>query len=79
MSLGLRISIVITAILAAASTFGYLWLRSMAAAGDGGHLIVFYFWILLTILATVPSALITLGIWLGKRNRKAPSDNSFGL
>jgi len=42
-------------------------------------LVVFYFWILLTILATVPSSLITLGIWLGKRNRTSEDDQSLGL
>jgi len=70
---------IVSAILVAASVSGYLWQRSLASVGDGGVMIIFYFWALLTFLLTLPSVLITLGIWLGRKNRESPADNSIHL
>ena len=80
MSLGLRISTIISTILITVSVVGWMLLMWLYEAGNhGGYQIVFYFWVLPTIFGTVFSCLISLGIWLGKRNRDHHDDQSLHL
>lgn len=79
MSIAFRISLVVTAILVAASVGVYLWLKSIWATSADSDSFGVIFLILLTLLVTAPSFFVTLGIWIAQKNRKASIDNSLHL
>lgn len=80
MSNSFHASLIVTTILVVTSVIGRLWLIWLWEARDeGGSFIVGYFWLLLTILMTVPSVLITLGMWIARKIRKPPEDQSLHL
>jgi len=78
MSNTLRISLVVTTSLVIASVVGYLFLDSSGTMLDLGGFIFFLLWILV-VLATCVSCLITVGIWIARKNRKANHDDSLHL
>ena len=79
MSTWFRNSLIVTAILVGVSVAGRIWLEWLWQARDGGAFVVFYFWIFITLLATIPSTLITLGMWIARKMRKPPDSQSFHL
>ena len=78
MSIGFRISSLITGVLTVASVGGYLWLEWLWEARNSFGPVVFIFWSLLTFFVTLPSALITFGIWIA-HNQKSRKDDSLHL
>ena len=71
----LRISSVVTASFVVASVVGYLCMDLFGTLRDLGGVIYLLVWILV-VCAAVLSGLITVGIWIARKNRKPSNDDS---
>jgi hypothetical protein len=78
-SIWFRVSLIVTAILVTISVIGRIWLEWLWEARDEGAFIVYFLWIIMTVLATLLCSLMTLGMWIARKIRNSPDDESLHL